>query len=198
MFVEKELASDHLLGPHGHGALWHHLEVFVDEMIPYLLVIITVLLVLENPFWTLYPLDHWEPYVTWFVQGVIVFFLVDLAFKWTHVRNVTKFIKLYWIDILAVMPFYLAFRIYARFTSLASAGEDIAKAQELAHEAVLAREAQLAKEVEALVREERLLKEAQPITRAVRTAERSLRMVSGRQEVTHAAMKDAILKHEDK
>lgn len=195
MFVKKELANDHLLGPHQHW--WHHVELFVDMMIPYLLVVITILLILENPFWTLYPLEHWEPWVTIFDQLVIVFFIVDLGFKWTHVRNVTQFIKLYWIDILAVLPFYLAFRVYARFSSLAMAGEDVAKAQELAHEAVLAREARLAREVEVLVREERLLKEAEPITRFVRTGERSLRMISGRQEVTHLAMKDAILKHEN-
>jgi hypothetical protein len=153
--------------------------------------------VLENPLWTLYPLEHFEPFVTYIDYFIVFFFVVDLTFKWLHVKNVVKFVKLYWLDIIAVLPFYLGFRIYARFAAIAAAGEEIAEAQKVAHELVLAREAELLKEAQVLAREEELLKEAKPLARILRSMERGIRMISGRNEVASTGMQHAILKSED-
>ncbi|MEK6849632.1 MAG: hypothetical protein AABY01_03625 [Nanoarchaeota archaeon] len=195
--MKKELASDHIFGPHQHSSFLHWFEWFTDLIIPYLLVILAVELIVDNPFWTLYSLEHLEPFVHYLDNFVLFFFVVDLCFKWTHVRNLPRFLKLYWLDIIAVLPLYLGFRVYARFASIAATGEEIAELQKLTHEAVLAREARLIKEAEMLIREEKLLKEAGPISRGLQTMERSLRFVSGRQEVAQMGMKHAILKSEN-
>ncbi|MBI4145635.1 hypothetical protein HY493_05540 [Candidatus Woesearchaeota archaeon] len=196
--MKKRLASHHdLLGEHHHR--WKVLrwfEWFTDMIIPYLLVILAIELVLDNPLWTLYSLEPFGPLIAYLDQFILFFFVVDLTFKWFHVQNVVKFVKLYWLDILAVLPLYLGFRIYARFTSLALAGEEIAEAQKVAHEIVLAREAKLLREAEALAKEEKLLREARPLVRVMQTVERSLRLISGQQEVARAGMRHAILKSE--
>src|SRR3990172_9098228 len=140
---------------------WHErnpylsaLEHFIDRSIPYLLILLGIMLLLENPFWVLVHLDQYEPWVGIFDSVVVIFFILDLSFKWVHVRKLPKFLKLYWLDLIAVMPFYLFFRIYARAASLILVGEEIAEAQRLAHEAVLAREAEVLKEAKVFAREE--------------------------------------------
>jgi hypothetical protein len=196
--VKKRRTSHY--DPHPHHThfpvFFRVFERFTDAIIPYLLIIIAAELLVDNPFWSFYQLSRLEPYVTIFDAFVIFFFVVDLIFKWLHIRNIVKFIKLYWLDIVAILPFYAAFRIYARFASIAAAGTEIADAQKVAHELVLAREAELLKEADALVKEERLLKEAEPAVRLLRTTERAARFVSGRDEMARAGMKHAILSSE--
>ena len=79
------------------------------------------------------------------------------------------FIRLYWIDILAVFPFYLIFRVYLFFTEFVKTAE---QAQKALHEFILIRETKLVeesfKEAEILAktgRAERLLKLAQRFVR---------------------------------
>lgn|GEM_PF-1926966 len=194
--MEKRPRSSHdVAHTHTHAFL-RGVEWFTDLIIPYLLIVLAIELLVDNPFWQLYDLHHLEPFITYFDYFILFFFVVDLTFKWFHVRNVVKFVKLYWLDILAVLPFYLAFRIYARVTTFIAVGEEIAEAQKVAHEVVLAREARLLREAEFLAREERLLREARPLTRFIRTVERSLRLISGRNEVASHGMAHAILKGE--
>jgi len=172
------------------------LEWFVDKSMPYLLVILGIQLILDNPLWVLYSLEHFEPWVA-IIDGIIVgFFVIDLIFKWIHTRNLLKFVKLYWLDIIAVLPIYLAFRVYARFAAIIQVGEELAEAQKIAHEAVLVRETRLIREAEILAKEQRLLRAANPITRLIRTASRGLRLVAARMEVSRHALRHGILKGE--
>jgi hypothetical protein len=180
---------------HHSWAFLSWFEWFTDIIIPYLLIILAIELLIENPLWVLYDLEQWHA-ITYLDYAILFFFIVDLSFKWWHVKNLTQFVKLYWLDILAVLPFYLGFRVYARFAGLLSTGEEIAAMQKVAHEAVLTREAQLADDLGKLARDEKFLREARPLTRFVQTMERSLRIVSGRQDVGHQGMKHAILKSE--
>ncbi|HSU72550.1 MAG TPA: hypothetical protein VLJ21_01745 [Candidatus Binatia bacterium] len=199
--MKKRPAKSHedKLGVHEHQfTFFRWFEWFTDLIIPYLLVALGIELILENPFWTLYSLEYLEPFITYLDYFIAFFFIVDLSFKWVHVRNVVKFVKLYWLDILAVLPFYTAFRVYARFAAIAAAGEEVAEAQKIAHEIVLAREAELLKEAELLAREEKILKDARPLARILRSMERGLRMIVGRNEVSATGMRHAILKHENK
>ena len=172
------------------------LEWFVDKAMPYLLVIIGIQLILDNPLWVLYSLEHLEPWVAIIDAVIVGFFLVDLTFKWIHTRNLLKFVKLYWIDIIAVLPIYLAFRVYARYIAIIQVGEEIAEAQKIAHEAVLVRETKLVREANILAKEQRLLRAANPITRLIRTASRGFRVAAARIEVSRHALRHGILKGE--
>jgi hypothetical protein len=171
---------------HDHKIL-NDIEHFFDRSIPVLLIVLAVMLVTDNPFWTLYDLHHLEPWITWLDFLIVAFFVIDLTFKWFHVRKVVKFVKLYWLDLLAVMPFYLGFRVYAKLSSLVLVGEQIAEAQKVAHEAVLLREARLLREAE-------LLREARPLTRWIRSVSRGLRFFSGKHEMARHGMRAGALK----
>ncbi len=146
-------------------------ERFVDYALPFMLVLLAILIVLE--FFKI--AEKYHDVILWLDYGVIAFFVIDLCFKWYHTRNVLKFIKLYWIDIIAVFPFYTVFRFYLAASEFIVAGE---QAQKFLHEAVLVRETKLLREAEFA---SKVAKEG----RVVRMIARGLRVLRARWYVTH-------------
>jgi hypothetical protein len=167
----------------------HEFEHFTDHVIPILVILLAIVIILENPFWTLFPLSHYEPWPAVFDWVVVFFFVVDLVFKWFKTKNVRKFFKLYWLDIIAVFPFYLAFRAYEEVAAIFRAGEEIsATGQKVAHEAVLVREVRLIQEAEQLAKEAKVAREAELASRGIRSSQRLLRVLKGRLYASHRAM----------
>ncbi|MBI4140940.1 hypothetical protein HY485_03835 [Candidatus Woesearchaeota archaeon] len=169
-------------------------EQLVDRVIPFL-VILLALLILADMTMDIHRFEPWVSYADWLVIGV---FVADLIFKWRHVRKVTKFLRLYWLDIIAVFPFYLFFRAYVAIAELVVAGERIKEAQEIAHEALLLRETKLLKEAEIFGKEARLAREAELaakdvrfVPRMIRLFQRLLRFVWGSLHVTHGHLVQA-------
>ena len=146
-------------------------ERIVDKAVPYVLVLLAVLIIMEFTHVA-------DPYHDVFVTidyFIVAFFVIDLCFKWYHTRDVLKFVKLYWIDIIAVFPFYAAFRLYFAATELFAAGESV---QKVLHETVLLRETKLLREAEYGAK---FAKEA----RFIRVIARSLRILRARWYVAH-------------
>jgi len=180
----------------------HEFEHFTDHVIPYLVILLGIALILQNPFWTLVPLDTYGPLMTIFDEVIVFFFVVDLIYKWFKTRNVRRFFKLYWLDMVAVFPFYLAFRAYEEVAAIFRIGSEFSESgQKLAHEAVLLREARLiqeaeqlakesklAREAELLAKEARLAAEARVTSRGLREGQNLLRFMKGRFYASHRAM----------
>lgn len=146
-------------------------ERIVDKAVPYVLLLLAILIILEFTHVA-------EAYHDTFVQidyFIIAFFVIDLCFKWYHTRDVLKFIRLYWIDIIAVFPFYTVFRLYFAATELFAAGESV---QKVLHETVLLRETKLLREADYAAK---FAKEG----RFIRVVARSLRILRARWYVAH-------------
>ena len=157
------------------NTLMQEFEHFTDHIIPYLVLLLAAILIMDNPLWTLVDLHDYEPWVT-VVDGVIVFFfVVDLLFKWEKTKNIRSFLRLYWLDIVAVFPFYLGFRAYTELAGILLAEEVAEAGQKVAHEAVLLREAKLARE-------------ARVAGRGIRMGQRFLRFFRGRFYASHKAL----------
>jgi hypothetical protein len=114
------------------------MERIIDKSVPLVLILLAVLIIAG----LFIDLHHYEPWVAILDIFIVAFFVVDLIFKWTHTREVKKFLKLYWLDILAVFPFYLLFRVYLFTVEIAKVGEE---AQKVLHEAVLLKETKFAR-----------------------------------------------------
>lgn len=160
-------------------------EQFIDKAIPFMLVILTVLIILE---FTRYGVLYHD-YIIVVDYVIITFFVVDLCFKWYHVRNIKTFVKLYWIDIIAVFPFYLVFRAFYLFREILILSEEAPK---YLHELVLLRETKLLRELELAkflheAEYARLMKEA----RFVRVAARFLRVIRARWYLAYFGLKRA-------
>ncbi len=110
--------------------LWlHKVEKFVDRAIPPMLLLLLFIIIGD-----LFFADAVEPYhdyVDYFDMLLIVTFAVDLSFKFHRVRKIKRFVRTYWIEIIATIPFFLIFRFveFFGFEGLLEQG------QRFAHEA---------------------------------------------------------------
>ena len=126
----------------------HEIEIIVDRIIPYLVVLI-LLIVTADILLTKYV----EPYhliieiVDYFI---ILVFVIDLAFKFNRVRKFKVFLKKYWLDIIAVFPFFLVFRAVEELALALRIEREVSQGQQVVHSGV---------EVQRIVKEEVILKE---------------------------------------
>jgi voltage-gated potassium channel len=91
--------------------LWlHKIERIVDSTIPFFIVILLILILIEIFFNE--AAEPYSAYIDWADRIIIGVFVIDLIFKYLRVRNIPKFFRHYWLDILAVFPFVLFFRIF--------------------------------------------------------------------------------------
>lgn len=142
----------------------HKIEVVIDKIIPFLLVALLFVIVIEIWFsWFANRYHYWFDAFDIFVVSV---FMLDLFFKYQRVKNIKNFVREYWIDIIAVLPFFLVFRILEIFR----ASELLEGSQKILHEGVV-----IERETRVIVRE------AEEVAKVSRT-ERFLRYfrVTGR------------------
>ena len=187
---EKERKIAERIKEHRHPLIW--LEKFVDRTVPILLIILAVIVILENPFWSLVDLHVYKSQLFVFDTILVIFLAVDLTFKWFHIRNLKTFVRVYWLEIIAVFPFYLIFRLYVLSVEFARAGE---QAQRTIHQAILAREAGLIKEAEFFQSAERALREEGTMARIVRSVTRLYRIIAWRLQSAYHHLTKASMRH---
>lgn len=151
--------------------LLENTERVVDKAIPFLVVLLGILIVLEFSV----DIAEYEPWPAVLDWVIVTFFVADLGFKWNRVRNIRKFLRIYWLDIVAVFPFYLLFRVYAEAAGLLAVGERVSEAQKVTHEALLLRESKLLEETKLLKEVEFATKEGRIADRAVQFGQRMYR-----------------------
>lgn len=154
--------------------IYHKSEHFVDKLIPYLIVLLLFIIIGEFTM-DLHPYEHEIHILDTFI---ILVFVMDLFFKYQTVPNNKVFVKKYWLDILAVFPFYLFFRIFSEAANMLHLGEMFAEGQILFHEGLeLEKEgSRIAKEVEKLGRVEKEAAKAKFLPRILRAIQRSPRL----------------------
>jgi hypothetical protein len=85
------------------------LEHYIDLVIPYILVVLLAVIIIELS----YPQSTEEyPILNYIDWGIIFVFVIDLMFKFHHSATIPYFFKHYWLDIIAVFPFFLFFRLF--------------------------------------------------------------------------------------
>ncbi|MBI2564592.1 hypothetical protein HYV79_01220 [Candidatus Woesearchaeota archaeon] len=151
----------------------YKIHYLVDKALPIVVIILGIIIILENPFWILVHLEDYQPWIGMLDSIIVGVLILDLYFKWLHVKTIKKFVKYYWLDLIAVFPFYLIFRAGVFITELIRVGEEIKEAQQITHEAILLRE------IKAAEKETRIVRETRIIPRTIRTVQRFLRLMSG-------------------
>ncbi len=80
------------------------LELIIDRAVPFSLVILFVSVLLQFLYSeTLQSYDTFFSYLDW---SIITLLVIDLIFKFKKTANTKKFIKGYWLEILAILPFF--------------------------------------------------------------------------------------------
>ena len=111
---------------------WHKLEVAIDRLIPFCLVLLLFIIIIE-----LFYKDVAHHYHIWIILGdaiIVTIFVIDLVFKYLRMRNVPLFLRRYWLDILAVFPFYLLFRVVEFALYIMPISESLQSFQMMLHE----------------------------------------------------------------
>ncbi len=161
------------------------LEYFIDKLVPFMIVALAIVIFLDNPLWSLADLYKYESEILIFDSLIVLIFSLDLIFKWFHIRRTLPFLKHYWLEIIAVFPFYLGFRLFIFLREFAVAGEET---QRILHEIAYTRETKVLREAAAVERAEAALREARPFTRALRSITRVIRIIAARVEMVHQNM----------
>ncbi len=143
------------------------LEKLVDILITPTVVVIAIMIIGE----LFFNFEKYEPWVTIADVAVVCVFGLDLILKYRRVHDTKKFVRLYWLELLAVFPFYLVFRGFSILQDFISVGPTSEVAQRALHESSLLRES---RELGVIAKEERLAGSA------IRLVQRSLRLIAAR------------------
>ena len=87
----------------------HKAEKLVDRVIPLLLLGFLALIAIETFFSK--DAERFKHEIDIFDTALIGILAADLYFKYQRIKSVPKFIAKYWLQIMAVIPFFLVFRI---------------------------------------------------------------------------------------
>jgi len=151
--------------------LLKRLEHFTDKIIPYLLILLAGILVLEFGFQEV--AEHYHAYILIADYLIIFFFTLDLFYKYNRVRHLKTFVKKFWLDILAVFPFFLLFRVVEEFLLFFRISQEVSEGQKFLHLGVeaekIAKEERALRELAELQKESRFLREIESGTKLSRT-----------------------------
>ena len=109
-------------------------EVFIDRIIPYLVIILLLVIIAEFAFTKF--MARYEPLVNIFDSFIIITFIFDLSFKYKRLENKRDFLRKYWLEIIAVFPFYLLFRAAEELVVVFRASELVQQSQLILHEGI--------------------------------------------------------------
>jgi len=128
------------------------IELLVDKVIPPLVLLLLFIIIIEFGFHDI--AEHYEFQIKLADSIIVAVFIIDLIYKYIRVRNIPKFVKHFWLDILAVFPFFLLFRAFEGVTAVLRIGETTERGQKLLHEGLeLQKEgARLVQEIEKAAR----------------------------------------------
>ena len=93
-----------------------HAEVLVDFIVPVAIFLLLISVLGELLFVTFFDKHHLLFEIIEYV--VIGIFVLDLLFKYRRASNLKLFWKNYWIEILAIFPFFLLFRLFEGFLGI--------------------------------------------------------------------------------
>ncbi len=140
------------------------LHSWSDFLLPYTLLLLIFIIIAEFFFVAFYAAHHLVfEVLDWIIISV---FAVDLGFKFHRSKSFPVFLKTSWLDIIAVIPFFLVFRmlevlgVFSRLADVSSEAQHVVGASvELEREA---------KALRRTARSEQFLKFLRPVLRTPR------------------------------
>lgn len=143
--------------------LLRDLERIIDTLIWPALIVLLVIILIEIGFSD--TAHHYHAQIVAADAIIILLFVVDLCFKWARTRKIKPFLKRYWLDILAVFPFFLIFRAFEGISILFGSALEIGEnTQKIIHESL-----ELEKEGSKVLREAEIIgKESTKLSRTTR------------------------------
>ena len=124
-------------------------EIIIDRLVPVAVLILIPVIIIEFFFHDIAEKYHLILAIADYT--IIAIFTIDLIFKYIRIRNFKNFIKTCWLDIIAIFPFFLIFRVIEPIVIYLELPKEVRSFQLVFHEGLeFSKEAsKLTKEVEA-------------------------------------------------
>ncbi len=128
--------------------LYSLIEIIIDRLVPVAVLFLIPIIIIEFFFEDIATKYHLILLILDYL--IIAIFAIDLIFKYLRIRNFKNFIKTCWLDIIAIFPFFLIFRVLEPILIYAELPKEIRSFQLVFHEGLeFSKEAtKLTKEVE--------------------------------------------------
>lgn len=146
------------------------LEHYISRLIPYILILLAGIIILEVFFSEI--AEHYHLLLAVLDGIIIAFFAIDLIFLARKCKSVRHFFKNYYLDVLAIFPFALFFELVNEVYRLLRLGREFTIGQAIFHETL---------EAEKMVKAEkelRLFSRTGKLSRYLKIAARSLRLLT--------------------
>jgi len=88
---------------------WRKAEKITDKLILPSLLAVFAIVVLEIFFTE--AAHHYDNWINLADTVVITIFIADIGFKFQHATTIEGFVRGHWLEIIAIMPFFLFFRV---------------------------------------------------------------------------------------
>ena len=108
------------------------LEICIDRAVPFAVIGLLIILVLEFFFAEI--AETYPTVISITDYTIVGIFIADLFFKYLRIKKFKNFLKECWLDIIAIFPFFLIFRVFESILIFAELPKELRQAQLLLHE----------------------------------------------------------------
>jgi hypothetical protein len=141
------------------NSLYKKVERIVDLLIIPCVGVLSIIIIIEIGFPDYS--EHHHTLISIIDYLIIGVFVCDLIFKYNQTKNWSKFLKLYWLDIIAVFPFFLMFKAFQGISTFFEVGET---GQKILHEGIEVTKITKLNEATRVARFSRFARFARPIS----------------------------------
>ncbi|MBI5797295.1 hypothetical protein HZA98_00135 [Candidatus Woesearchaeota archaeon] len=113
------------------GKCYWWIEGAIDRLVPIAVLLLLVIILLE--FFGGEFTETYRLYIDIADYIVLGIFVLDLFFKYLRARSFKDFMKNSWLDIIAIFPFFLVFRVFESFLIVAELPQRVNQFQLLLH-----------------------------------------------------------------
>ena len=110
------------------------LEIFVDAIIPFSLIVLAGIIIIELFYEDI--AHHYELILSILDNIIVLLFIIDLVFKYIRIKPFKRFLRKSWLDILAVFPFMLIFRVVELFSDMLLFSATLKEGQSILHQSL--------------------------------------------------------------
>lgn len=118
------------------GKKWYSwLEILIDSSAPFAVIVLLGIIIIEFFFHTI--ADTYHTLIQTLDYIILGIFVLDLLFKYNRIRKWDRFLRECWLDIIAIFPFFLIFRIFESVLIFTELPKEIRQFQLILHEGVV-------------------------------------------------------------
>ena len=110
------------------------IEILIDRLVPWAVIALLIVLIIEFFFHDI--ADKYHAIINIADYAILIIFSIDLIFKYLRIRKFEKFIKECWLDIIAIFPFFLIFRVFESVLIFTELPKEVRQFQLVIHEGV--------------------------------------------------------------